>query len=145
MVNISAWLNRKPYKCIPTEIGELCIFGLTVGNSAKLHNDLGKPIAKCDPTEYTRHLCKYICFPKKSLRDDKYRPDKPVLLDADIAALTNDNLETIANIFIENNEHLNKKMIDKNVRYENGQKIISRGYGEIEYAKNEGESLQNIY
>lgn len=141
-MKINQYLKNEPYGCIQTAIGELCIFGLTVGNSRELDKSLGKPLDKCEPIEYARHLCIYICYPKASLHEGKYKPDKPILSPTDISSLTDADLEAIARFYIEYNEHLFKKDTVGSETNDKGEQILIIGYGDVEYPINEGESYK---
>jgi len=139
--NIGKLLNNEPYACIPTAIGELCIFSITVGSQIELHKDIAKPIDDCEPTEFVRQLSRHICFPKESLREHKYKPDKPLLSATDVSSLTEEDLEAISKIYVENNEYLSKKLILKTRQNEKGETITHGEYGEIEYPKDKNETF----
>jgi hypothetical protein len=122
------------YGCIHTLIGNLCIFGLSVRGQMELHEELGKPISECNPADFVRKLARHIL--KQSLEDGRYEP----LTDADISSLTEDDLEAIAKLYVEHNEHLFKKSIWKTEQNDKGETVHYIEYGEIKYPRGENES-----
>lgn len=133
-------LKQKAYACIETSIGELCIFSINVKGQAELHKQLNDSLEDCTPTDFVRTLCVYICFPKDSLKEEEYKPDNPVLTVEDASKLTEEELEKIAGIYIENNEYLFKKLEFKKKKNEKGETVNYGEYNEIEHPKYEDET-----
>lgn len=130
----------KPFGCINTTIGELCIFSISAGNEEELYQELYKPINECETTIFMRKFVSYICYPKDSLKEGQNKPNKPLLTDEDILSLTDDDLEAIAKLYIENNEYLFKKLAFKKDKNDQGLTVVSPEYSEVEYPKNENEN-----
>lgn len=132
--------NNEPFVSVNTSIGELCLFTLTLNGRIELEKDLSKPTSKCEPTYYVRKFVKQVCFPKTSLKDGKYRPEKKLLSDIDVDNLSEIDIEAIAKSYIENNDYLTKKQITATTKGKDGGTVINVDYGEIEYPKLEGET-----
>lgn len=130
----------KPVGCVNTKIGELCVFSISWGSIKELHKELDKPIEECEPDKFIRKFTRYICFPKTYIKEDRNKPAKPLLSDDDILSLTDDDLEAIAKVYIENNEYLFKKEIVKEDKKPDQVTVVSFEYGEIEYPKKENEN-----
>jgi len=81
-----------------------------------------------------------VCFPKGSLKEEKYKPDNPILTDKDVNELTEDELEKIAGIYIDNNEYLFRKLEFKKKKNDKGEVVHYGEYSEIEHPRNEGET-----
>lgn len=132
--------KKEPYGFVDTSIGELCVFYVSVKDQMAIAEELGKPISKCQPIDFVRSFSKYICFPKSSLKEGKYKPDNPILKNSDISSMTENDLESIVKLYIENNEYLFKKELNKERKEEDGTTVHYIEYGEIEYPRNENES-----
>lgn len=139
--NISKLLQREPDGYIHTAIGEIALFGLMIGNQLELYKELGEPIAQCEPTDFVRKLARYVCFTKSSLRDEKYKPEKPVLSPQDIALLTEVDIEAIARLYVESHPSMFRKKDFSSRIGDSGEKSISFEEGEIEIPKQEGEKF----
>lgn len=139
-LDIGKLLKQEAYACIETSIGELCVFSINVKGQNELRKKLDTSPEDCDPTDFIRNLCVYICFPKDSLKEEKYKPDDPVLTDEDVSKLTEDDLEKIAGIYIENNEYLFKKLEFKKKKNEKGETVNYGEYNEIEHPRNKNET-----
>lgn len=139
MVDI-ANIPYEPFACVYTAIGQLCVFSISYRNEEELYEELGKPIDERESTDFIKKFISYVCYPKDSLKDGQNKPDKPLLNDDAILSLTDDDLQTIARIYIENNENLFKKLILKEEENDQGQTVVSYEYGQVEYPKNKNES-----
>ena len=135
-----AKIQIEPFGCVITTIGELCIFPINWASHKEFRKALVKPINECDPTEFIRQYLPYICFPKTSLKEGKYRPDKPVLTDNEVSSLTNYDLDKIAELYIDNNPYLFKELISKTKMNDKGGTEIYHEYGVVGYPKNENET-----
>lgn len=132
--------DEKPYDCVHTAIGELCVFGISLGDQIKLYKEIGKLAGKCEPKDFLRQLAPYICFPKTSLKEGHYKPDNPALTSEDASSLTEEDLEAIAKLYVDNNDYLFKKFTSKQRKNEKGETVSYAEYGEIEYPRQEKES-----
>jgi hypothetical protein len=139
-LNIGKLLKQKAYACIETSIGELCVFSINVKGQTELHKNLNTSLEGGIPTDFIRNLCVYVCFPKDSLKEEKYKPDNPILTNEDVSNLTEDELEKIAGIYIDNNEYLFKKLEFKKKKNEKGEIVNYGEYNEIEHPRNEEET-----
>ncbi|MGO9620306.1 MAG: hypothetical protein ACLPT6_02735, partial [Desulfobaccales bacterium] len=139
-VDLSKALQIEPFGCVITTIGELCLFSISWGNQVEFRKQLGKSINEWDPAEFLRKYVRYVCFPKASLKEGKYKPDKPVLTDNEISSLTDDDLEKIAELYVVNNPYLFKELITKTEKNDKGEMVFSGEYGDVEYPKNEDET-----
>lgn len=133
-------LKQEAYACINTSIGELCVFSINLKGQTELHKKLDVPLKDCASSDFVRIFCLYVCFPKEALKDHKYKPDSPVLTDKDVIKLSEDDLEEIAGIYIDNNEYLFKKLEFKKKTNEKGGTVNYGEYNEIEHPREEGES-----
>ncbi|MFW8591042.1 hypothetical protein ACOI22_09595 [Glaciecola sp. 2405UD65-10] len=139
-LDLGKLLKQKAYACIETSIGELCVFGINVKGQTELRKNLDSTLEDCISADFIRNLCVYICFPKASLKDKKYKPDKPILTNEDVSKLTEDELEKIAGIYIHNNEYLFKKLEFTKKKNEKGEIVNHGEYNEIEHPRNEQET-----
>lgn len=139
-LNIGQLLKREAFACIETNIGELCVFSINAKDQTKLHKNFDTSLVDCPPADFIRNLCVYICFPKYSLKDEKYKPDNPVLTNEDVNKLTEDELEKIAGIYIDNNEYLFKKLEFKKKKNDKGETVNYGEYNEIERPRIGGET-----
>jgi len=133
-------LKQEAYACIDTCIGELCVFGINVKGQTELQEKIDASLKECSPSDFVRSFCLYVCFPKESLKDNKYKPDRPVLTDDDVNNLSEDDLEKIAGIYIEKNNYLFKKLTFKKKTNEKGETVNYGEYKDIEYPREESES-----
>ncbi len=132
--------KQKSYACIRTSIGELCVFGINVKDQTELYKNIDISLGECLPTDFIRHLCIYVCFPKDNLIEEKYKPDNPILTLEDVEKLTEEELDEIAGIYIDNNEYLFKKLEFKKKRNDKGEIVNYGDYSEIEHPRNEEET-----
>ena len=139
-IDLDKMYNHEPFECIHTAIGELCIFSISCGSQTELYKEIAKPISECEPKEFIKFLISYICFSKTSLKEGKYKPDNSQLTNDDVSSLTDDDLEAIAKVYVENNEDLFKKLIFNNEKNDAGETIYKSEYGGIEYPRYENES-----
>lgn len=139
-LNLGKLLKQEAYACIETSLGELCVFGINVKGQIELQKNLESSIEDCLPSDFIRNLCVYVCFPKDSLKEEKYKPDSPVLTTEDVKILAEDELDKIAGTYIDNSEYLFKKLEFKKKKNDKG-KIVNYGeYKEIVHPRNEEET-----
>lgn len=139
-LDLGKLLKQEAYACIETSIGELCVFGINMKGQTELHKNLDSSQEDCIPVDFIRNLCVYVCYPKDNLKEEKYKPDKPILTNEDVSELTEDELEKIAGIYIDNNEYLFKKLEFKKKKNEKGEIVNYGEYNEIEHPRNEEET-----
>ncbi len=139
-LNLGKLLKQEAFACIDTCIGELCIFSINVKGQTELNKKIGASLKECSPSDFLRSFCLYVCFPKESLKDNKYKPENQVLTDDDVNKLSEDDLEKIAGIYIDNNEYLFKKLVFKKKKNEKGETVNYGEYKEIEHPREESES-----
>ncbi len=132
--------DLEPFGCINTVIGELCVFSINLRDQGALYNTVDKPKQEVAPKEYVKSLVKFICFPKESLKEGKYKPDTPVINQDQINTLTEKDLESIAKIYVEKNPYLYKELEIKEETRENGEIEKIREYNKVIHPKNENES-----
>jgi hypothetical protein len=132
--------NKEPLAVVNTSLGELCVFQITVGGQLELAKELAKPLKSCDPNYFARKLFRQVCFLKVSLRDGKYKPDKPTLSDSDIESLSVDDIETVAKAYVDNSPYLTRKLLTKTTPHKDKGTVISIEYGDIEHHKLEEET-----
>lgn len=133
----------KSFCSINTSIGELYLFDISAGDQEKLFPLLEK---KSEPELFMKEMLIYICFPKNSLKEGGNKPDKPILTKNDIEKLSKDEIEQISQKYLENNEYLYKKTIEKTAKNSQGVNVLSFDYGEIKYPKKDNESyVQYLY
>ena len=133
-------LKVKSIATVPTSIGVLSLFEMTMGSQFKLSKALGSPIKEKSPEEYFKNLMIYVYYPEEKLKEKAYKPDEPMLSIDDINILNNDELEELAKIYLDKNEYLYNKDEFDNVANDKGEEVSRSEYNEIEYPKNEGES-----
>lgn len=136
-------LKQEAYACIETSLGELCVFGINAKGQTELQKNLDSSLEDCLPADFIRNLCVYVCFPKDSLKEEKYKPDNPVLTIEDVKNLTEDELERIAGTYLDNSEYLFKKLEFKKKKNDKGETVNYGEYNEIEHPRNEEET--NIF
>ena len=139
-MDLGKFRNPEPFASVKTSIGELCLFRITVGGQIELSKELAKPIKECEPIYYAKKLFRHVCFLNTSLRDGKYKPEKPLLSDSDIENLSSDDIESIAKVYVENNDSLTKKLIKETTKGKDGGSVIKFSYGDIMYQRLEGET-----
>ena len=136
-IDIGKILQAEPYDCVRTAIGELCIFGISLGGQIKLRKEIGRALSECQPIEFVKQLVPHICFPRTSLKEGRYKPDNPVLTSDDVSSITQEELEQIAKIYVETSEYLFKKLTFEKRKNDKGETVSCGKYGEIEYPHQE--------
>jgi len=101
---------------------------------------LGKMIKDIDPEYFLRSLCLFICSTKPAESSEFIRGEESNLEKADVEKLSLDDLEHIAQVFIENNEYLRRENIRKEVKNSDDSVTIASEMGEVIYPQEEGES-----
>lgn len=138
-LNLSDFLKVESDSTINTSIGTLYLFSISVGNQSSLLESLGSSIDETDPHDYAKKLFVFVCYPEKSLKEGKYKPDVPVLTQEDIGRLSEKELEDIAQAYVLSNDYLFKKLEFKNKKNEKGEDVHYPEYNDIVHPKNEEE------
>lgn len=142
-LKIKDFFKVKPVSTIETSIGTLCLFPINVGEQKRLLKDLGMPIDVVTPKEYLKKLLVYVCYPQKVLKDEKYKPDNPVLTLDEINQFSDQELEYISEDYLKNNEYLFKCRVQKQKKDDNGNVVTYSELGDIEHPKSSDESQIN--
>ncbi len=139
-LDIDKLINPKPYDCIQTSIGRLCIFGMSLNDQSELSKQLSKDIRKCEPEEYIRNLLVFICYPEIDLKEDNHKPDSSVLNLDDVNKLDTNELNEISKIYVDNNIYLFKKLEFTKRKNDKGEIVSSSKYTGIAHPKENDES-----
>lgn len=140
-LDLGEFPSKKSIGRIKTTIGELEVFSINIGGQIALNKELGEPLRKCDPLGFIRHFIRYTCFPADTVKDGNVPSTNKRLSFEDILKLTDNELETIAELYIKGNEYLfkkqkiNKKIID-------GKEVIAVEPGELKCKKNDSENYK---
>jgi len=141
-LDIGEFPHGKSFGCIPTTIGELCVFTIAIGGIVALKKELGKPLKECEPVDFIKHFIRYICFPKSSLKDGVCPSKDSKLSNEQVSLLKEVDHEAIAEIYIKNNEYLFKKFSFKERKAVDGKLSYFKEFNEIKYARNENETFK---
>ncbi len=123
-------------------LGKLYVFFLSGADLQNLRQDFPEGIEKADPKVLIRILIKYVCHPEDKLDEGEYKPSYPSLRDQQINEISEEELETFAEKYLQNNESLFREYID-NKKDEDGKEVISFELGEIKHPKRGDESYIN--
>jgi hypothetical protein len=93
---------------------------------SELYKQLGKPLKDTEPNDFFKCFVRYICVPKESIKEDKKKPETPILTSNDTDSLTSEDLEEIAKKYVLDNQYLYgykerekiKKIDLPNIKYE---------------------------
>ena len=95
------------YTTIQTSIGELCFFDLIVKNMLEIEKKLPKAMEDLSPKELFMFYLPFFAYIKSDLIDTDLKRTKQYLLkNEDIQKLSDNELEKLAKIFMENNSYL---------------------------------------
>lgn len=134
-------MKKKKYGSVETAIGELHVFYLSVKDYQEIEGNLDSSIEEADEERYLNEFIKHSSFPSHSL-DEEYKPKEPVLTDDEVSKLAASEIDKIIQLYIDNSPHLYKKQIRNSENDDEGNTRISYSYGEVEYPRNEDESLK---
>jgi hypothetical protein len=121
---------NKPLGTLATTQGEFLVFNITVGHQEQVGKDLGKPLDKCDPTDFARAMIKYTCQHAEPQASDAASP-VPALATLEVQSFSAEDIEAFAKFYVENNQYLYRKFESEN----------PDGLGEVVYPKQEKESF----
>ncbi|EPZ51481.1 hypothetical protein M902_2734 [Bacteriovorax sp. BAL6_X] len=120
-------------------VGEVNIYPLNFGLMFELCKKLKKKIKDCSPEEYVENLLLFVIFKKNESGDEE------MVKEEDIANMSYEDKEKIINVLLKENEGLYRKNITDKKTDEDGNTSIEFKYGEIEYPKEDGESLFHYF
>lgn len=136
-------INQEAKDSFNTNIGKLYIFNINVKDHDKLTKAVGGFIKQCNPNSYARNLIVFVCFPKESLTEGKYKPDSPTISFEDAMGLSDFEVEEFSKKYVENNDYLTKKLEFKKRKDEKGKNVHYGEYNDIEHSKKDDESWLN--
>jgi hypothetical protein len=139
---METYKDRKAHKIIKTSIGDIAIYGLTVGEEINIEEDLKSGIKDAGSDKYILAFTKYSCHKIESLDKTKFKPKNSTLLDDELKQLTSDNLEEIAKEYLKHSEFLYKKSSLESKKNKKGDDRLTVEYGEVEIPKKDNESYR---
>ena len=114
------------YVHLTTSIGKLYFFDLIVKNSRDIKKELSKPLENFSAKKLFKFYLPYFAYLEKDLIDTKLkRPKKYLLNQKEVDSLSDNELEELAKIFIENNSYLYKKSETKKRHKDDGTVVLS--------------------
>lgn len=140
---LSSLFKNTSYGSVMSSIGDLYVFYLSTNDYVEIEKHLGCTISESDEEEFFREFLKCTTFPEDSLQGAGNKPKEPVLSDSQISQLAPVEIDSIIELYINNNPELNKEEIRKEDKNEDGDICISYSYGDIELPKHENESLKS--
>ena len=132
--------SNTPLAFFDSSIGELAVYPISGTHNTQLSHVLGESLESCDPKTFVRFLLRYICYPSTGLGEKRAKPESPSLSGDDIAKLGEDEIEEIADIYIENQPYLYRKGVVETATDPDGTKVNSFSYGETEHPRKDDES-----
>jgi hypothetical protein len=132
--------KREPYQIIDTSIGQIALFGLTVGESNNIKKDLKTELQNSNADTYMTSFVKYTCHKVDALIDSKFKPQECTLTQEEISTLNTNDLDKIAKLYIDNNEYLFRKSKLKTEKNGDGVNVISLEYEDVEFPKQQNET-----
>jgi len=139
-VDILKLMEQEPFGSFESSIGLLFCFSTSMKDQSLLAEELTEKLEDAAPEDFVRALARLVCFPKEALKDEKLKPDDPVLQEADVQRLTREDLETFAKLYVENNPYLFKKREQKRKKNAEGQTVVTPYLGEVEHPQLNDES-----
>ncbi|MCK4653814.1 MAG: hypothetical protein KAU01_05165 [Candidatus Cloacimonetes bacterium] len=131
--------KNEPYGYIDTEIGRLAVYYTCLHDHREIEKEIKKNITEVKAYEYFLIMVKYICHKSENILDDKSKPHDPNLTNEDISKLSKESLNKIAELYLENNDHLYKEKITSTTTNEEGKQSTNITYGKIIHQINENE------
>jgi hypothetical protein len=134
--------RESKFKFATSSFGQLASFELSVKNISDLHDRLGKTMENVTPIEYLHALISVTCHPIDKLIENKYAPNNYSLTLNDAEKISNDECNEFARLYLNHNDHLFRKKIEKLEPNKEGKgTVFSIEYGDIEYPQDAGESI----
>lgn len=116
----------KPFIHIETSIGDLYLFDIRVKELIGIEKKLGTKIEELSSKEFFKRYLPFFAYLKEDLIGEELeRPENYTLKGEDIDKLSNDELEKIAKIFIEQHSYLYKNLKNNTSKKEDGTTVIS--------------------
>lgn len=140
MVDLAKLLKQEPFGSFQSSLGKLWVFKNSVKDQSALSEALPRTLDDTTSEDFVRGFTRFVCFPDGSLTDGKSKPDAPVLTDSDVNRLTNDDLETFAKIYVENNRYLFTKREYKRKKDAEGKYTVTPYLGDVQHPRSDGES-----
>ena len=139
-MDLADLLKIEPNDCLETSVGNICIFSLSLGDQREIRKALERPLEESDPNDYLKELIKHVCYPREQLKEGKYRPDGAGLSAQDVESLSHDELEKIAELYVNENPYLFREERSKKTQNEDGKQVLSFELGEVQTPKEANES-----
>lgn len=141
--------QHEPFKIIPTGIGEVGVFSISVKGSigfSKQQNDDNK---YCSDIEFAKNFFPFIIWPKSSFVEGKFKPSEPLFSSNDIEILNDTERELIAEIFLNNSEYLYRRQESVSEKGSDNVTRVHFEFKEVTRPRNHNETnvayLQRIY
>lgn len=135
-----AKLVQEPLGSVVTTLGDLCIFGITMGGQSRLRKELRAPIGDSEPMTLARALARQVCCRPAALVDAKYKPTMPSLVDEELTLLTSEDLEAFAEAYISMNAYLAKMDKQTDQPGQAARERVSDENAEVTYPRAEDET-----
>jgi len=138
--------NLKPLEKIGTEVGEIAIYSITVGEEIEVFKLLKKKLEDSNPIEFFKIFINFVCHKTSSLNSDENKPINPTLTSNDIDKFSKDELEAIAKCYVTHNDYLSKSSEFTSEKNEKGVTVLSIKYGDIVFPKLDNENyIEYLY
>lgn len=119
-------VSNKPFAQISTNIGDLLLFEIRVKETIGLGEKLNVSISDIESESFLKLYLPFFAYLKSDLKDPELeRPEEYYLQADDVEKLSNDELEEIAKIFIENHSYLYNEYVSSSSKKEDGTPVIS--------------------
>jgi len=132
--------NFKPIGYVDTSLGKLAVFTISYGDQTKVLGETSRSVERMKPLDLAQRLIPYIAHRTDALGEEEGKPDAPSLTMEEVNSLSPDEIESILDLFIKDQEHLYRKLESNPSKNEEGKQVLSMTYGEIEHPRKEGES-----
>jgi len=114
------------YAHIETSIGKLVLFDLIVKNNIDMRKELPQPLKKLSSKELFKLYLPYFAYLEKDLQKTKLKRPKDYLLkQEDVDKLSDNELEALAEIFMEYNSYLYEKSETATKHKEDGTLVLN--------------------
>lgn len=130
----------KPVGYVDTSLGKLAVFSISYGDQTKVLGETSRSVKEMKPLDLAQRLLPYIAHRTDALGEEEGKPDAPSLTMEEVNSLSPDEIESILDLFIKDQEHLYRKLESNPSKNEEGKQVLSMTYGEIEHPRKEGES-----
>ncbi len=132
---------RQPfYQVLPTALGEVGVFFVSAKDEEKFLKQVGEALNSQSDEEFAYTLFPLICRPSSQFVEGKYKSPEPVFSSEQIKSLSKEELDEIANIFLNHNRHLYFKTDTITEKRADGGTLVRFEYNEIEHPILDGET-----